>query len=133
MTSSLPPKYYQIEKAVRQVECGEIPVASFVEFLEAIFEEFEDGEDEIQDTELPEEGADAVEDDLEDGLEGIDACKAALERLAIFAEDRNPAHLKAGLSMLAAGLFSLSELATRNDDALHEQEPPVLRAFTSEA
>ncbi len=129
MPPNLPPKYYQIEKAVRQVEAEEISVASFVEFLENILEEFEDGEDEIQDTVLPEQSADDVEDDLEDGLEGIDDCKAALVRLAVFAEDQNPDHLKNGLLMLAEGMLALSELAARNEDAMLEQELPVLKAF----
>ena len=118
----LPPKYYQVESAARQAEAGEISTAAFLEFLKDIVEEFEDGEDEIQETELPEHEADDLEDDLEDGLDGIDVCKSALERLSAFAEDKNPEHLKRGLSKLAAGLAQLADTASRNDHAMAELE-----------
>lgn len=130
MRAQLPPKYYQVEEAVRRVQTQEITLESFVDFLEDILEEFEDAEDDIQDTDLPRLGADEVEDDLESGLVGIEACKAALERLALFVEDTDPEHLKAGLAMFAAGLESLVDLATRNNSALQQLQPPGTESFT---
>lgn len=96
-----------------------------MEFLKDIFEEFEHGEDEIDETDVPEQDAEDLEDDLDDGLEAIEICKSALERLARYAEDKDPEHLRRGLARMAKGLTELAEIAARNELALRRIEGPL--------
>lgn len=72
---------------------------------------------------MPEE-AEEIEEAFEDSLDSIERCQAALERLAEFAVDQNPEHLRSGLSLLARGLSELAELAAQNSSALSRLEQP---------
>ena len=88
-----------------------------------IFEDFEQGEDELHEADVPQE-ADEIEAAFEDGLDGIETCKRGLEEMAAFADDGDPGHLRGGLALLAQGLTELAETVAENTLALEELERP---------
>ncbi|MEW6281026.1 MAG: hypothetical protein AB1758_20600, partial [Candidatus Eremiobacterota bacterium] len=89
----------QLEDAANKAASGEWTPEELGEFLDGISRVLAEKEQSIREIEIPPEAVEDFREELEVGFTGIQLYNEGLQRMLMFVEDPNPAHLEEGLEL----------------------------------
>jgi hypothetical protein len=120
----------QLEDAARKTAEGEWSAEELGEFLDGIIRILNEREQQIREIEIPPEAVEDFREELEVGFSGIQLYTEGVQRMLLFVEDPNPAHLEEGLELARQGNDHINEAMRINRENRRKLEEMYIDAST---